>query len=161
MWQIKIVAPWAHKLAARSLLVAGTTALLLALVPTVGAQVVVGVGIGLPPVCSYGYYEYAPYGCAPVGFYGPGYFYNGIFLGVGPWANWGYGHGWGGHRFIGAGGGRYRGGYGRGGGYRGGYRGGGHGGYRGGSVRGGYGGGHPGGGGHVGGGGRPGGGGGH
>jgi len=36
-----------------------------------------------------------------------GLFLGGIFLGVGPWANWGYSHGWGGHRFSGAGGGRY------------------------------------------------------
>ena len=35
-----------------------------------------------------------------MGFYGPGYFYNGIFLGMGPWAGWGYGHGWGSHRFV-------------------------------------------------------------
>ena len=95
----------------------GTTALLagLALAPAANAQIMVGVGI--QPDCSYGYYDYAPYACAPMGFYGPGYFYNGIFLGMGPWANWGYGHGWGGHRFGGAGGGSYRGG---GGGYRGG-----------------------------------------
>jgi hypothetical protein len=55
---------------------------------TANAQIVVGVGVN-PPNCSYGYYNYAPYGCAPGGFYGPGYFYNGIFLGVGPWAHWG------------------------------------------------------------------------
>jgi hypothetical protein len=107
MRQFKNVVPWVHKLAMRSLLVAGSTILLapLALVPMANAQVVIGVGI--QPVCSYGYYNYAPYGCAPSGFYGPGYFYNGIFLGVGPWANWGYGHGWGEHRFSGGGGGRY------------------------------------------------------
>jgi|SRR5271155_4803839 len=112
MLQLKNVAPWARKFAMRSLLLAGTTILLvpLALVPVASAQVRVGVSIGVPPVCSYGYYNYAPYGCAPSGFYGPGYFYNGIFLGVGPWANWGYGHGWGGHRFSGGGGGRYHGG---------------------------------------------------
>jgi RNA polymerase primary sigma factor len=51
-----------------------------------------------------------------MGFYGPGYFFNGIFLGVGPWANWGYGHGWGDHRFSGGGGGRYVAGRGNGGG---------------------------------------------
>src|SRR5580658_7550188 len=79
-----------------------------ALAPAANAQVVIGVGI--QPVCSYGYYDYAPYACAPVGFYGSGYFYNGIFLGMGPWAGWGYGHGWGGHRFEGDGGGRYHGG---------------------------------------------------
>jgi hypothetical protein len=88
----------------------GTTALLgsLALVPKANAQVTVNIGV--PPVCSYGYYNYAPYACAPVGFYGPGYFYNGIFLGMGPWAGWGYNHGWGSHRFSSSGGGRYNGG---------------------------------------------------
>lgn len=71
----------------------------------------VGVAIGEPPVCVYGYYDYEPYACAPFGFYGDGYFYNGIFLGVGPWGNWGYSHGWGEHRFRGGGrGDRYRGG---------------------------------------------------
>jgi hypothetical protein len=108
MLQIKSRAPWARKLAMRTLFLAGTTISLvpLALVPTAGAQITIGVGVN-PPVCSYGYYNYAPYGCAPSGFYGPGYFYNGIFLGVGPWAHWGYGHGWGAHRFSGGGGGRY------------------------------------------------------
>src|SRR5882757_124361 len=48
-------------------------------VPKADAQVSINIG-GPPPVCSYGYYDYAPYSCAPVGFYGPGYFYNGIFL---------------------------------------------------------------------------------
>ena len=117
MWQFKSAAPWANKLTKRSLILAGTTTLLtlLALAPTAGAQVVIGVGV-TPPMCSYGYYDYAPYGCAPMGFYGPGYFYNGIFLGVGPWANWGYGHGWGDHRFGGGGGGRYVAGRGYGGG---------------------------------------------
>ena len=106
MWQIKNVARWTRKFAMRNLFLAGTATLLvpLALAPAAKAQVVISVN---PPVCSYGYYDYAPYGCAPMGFYGPGYFYNGIFLGVGPWSNWGYGHGWGGHRFTSGGGGRY------------------------------------------------------
>ena len=88
----------------------GTTALLagLALAPMANAQIVISIGI--PPVCPWGYYDYAPYACAPMGFYGPGYFYNGIFLGMGPWAGWGYGHGWGSHRFVADGGGRYHGG---------------------------------------------------
>src|SRR5580658_387784 len=87
-----------------------TTVLLaaLAMVPTADAQI--GISVGIQPVCSYGYYDYSPYACAPVGFYGPGYFYNGIFLGMGPWAGWGYSHGWGEHRFRDGGGGRYRGG---------------------------------------------------
>ncbi len=78
---------------------------LAALAPAANAQVVVQIGI--QPVCPYGYFDYEPYSCAPMGFYGTGYFYNGIFLGVGPWARWGYGHGWGAHRFAGDGGGNY------------------------------------------------------
>lgn len=80
----------------------------LAPAPEAGAQVSFNVQIGAPPpVCPYGYYDYAPYACAPMGYYGPGYFYNGIFIGVGPWAYWGYRHGWGPNRFYGPGGGRY------------------------------------------------------
>jgi hypothetical protein len=103
MLQVKTVL---HKFAIRSTLLVGAATLLatLAFVPTVNAQISISVN---PPVCSYGYYDYSPYGCAPVGYYGPGYFHNGIFLGVGPWASWGYGHGWGEYRFHGAGGGRY------------------------------------------------------
>jgi hypothetical protein len=91
-------------------ILSSTTALLvaLALVPVAKSQV--AINIGVQPVCSYGYYDYSPYACAPVGFYGPGYFYNGIFLGMGPWSGWGYSHGWGGHRFSSGGGGRYNGG---------------------------------------------------
>lgn len=103
------------------LLCAAALLIALAFVPKSDAQV--SINIGVPPVCAYGYYDYAPYACAPMGFYGPGYFYNGIFLGVGPWHYWGYRHGWGNHRFYRAGGGRYvpgRGGYGRPG-YRGGH----------------------------------------
>jgi hypothetical protein len=117
MRQFESAARWARRVVLRGLLLAGATTLLLplALVPTVNAQIVIGVGAS-PPICSYGYYNYAPYGCAPSGFYGPGYFYNGVFLGVGPWANWGYGHGWGEHRFSGGRGGRYVGVRGSGGG---------------------------------------------
>jgi hypothetical protein len=87
----------------------GSAALLAGLALTPAAQTQVMVSIGVQPVCSWGYYDYAPYACAPSGFYGPGYFYNGIFLGMGPWAGWGYGHGWGSHRFVDGGGGSYRG----------------------------------------------------
>ena len=45
----------------------------------------VGVNVGAPPVCAYGYYDYAPYDCAPYGFYGPDYFIGGRFIGAGPW----------------------------------------------------------------------------
>ncbi len=49
------------------------------------AQVSVGVDIGVPPVCPYGYFDYAPYDCAPYGYYGPDWFAGGVFLGAGPW----------------------------------------------------------------------------
>src|ERR1700683_519873 len=73
------------------------------------AQAQIGVGIGagpgcgdygsgcppVAPVCSWGYYSYAPYACAPYGYYGPSWFVGGLFIGAGPWYGW---HGgWGGY----------------------------------------------------------------
>jgi hypothetical protein len=51
-----------------------TTALLapLALLPPADAQI--SINIGAPPVCSYGYYDYAPYACAPMGITGQAIF---------------------------------------------------------------------------------------
>lgn len=45
----------------------------------------VSINIGAPPVCPYGYFDYAPYNCAPYGYYGPDWFSGGLFIGVGPW----------------------------------------------------------------------------
>ncbi len=45
----------------------------------------IAVGIGVAPVCPYGYFDYAPYDCAPYGYYGPDWFAGGVFLGAGPW----------------------------------------------------------------------------
>ena len=65
------------------------------IVPVSLAQAQVGVGIGIgpgygygygpAPVCSYGYYDYYPYACAPYGYYGPSWFLGGVFIGAGPW----------------------------------------------------------------------------
>jgi hypothetical protein len=55
----------------------------------------IGIQIGSPlvePVCSYGYYDYEPYACAPYGFWGPEYFFGGHFRGVGPWEGRGHGY---------------------------------------------------------------------
>jgi hypothetical protein len=41
--------------------------------------------IGVPPACPYGYFDYAPYSCAPYGYYGPEWFSGGVFIGAGPW----------------------------------------------------------------------------
>jgi len=57
--------------------------LFLAAAPNTHAQV--SISIGPAPVCPYGYYDYAPYGCAPYGYYGPEWFVNGVFIGAGPW----------------------------------------------------------------------------
>jgi hypothetical protein len=56
---------------------------LMAAVPKVEAQV--GIDIGAEPVCPYGYYDYAPYACAPYGYYGPEWFIGGAFIGAGRW----------------------------------------------------------------------------
>lgn len=53
--------------------------------PKADAQVGFGVQIGAEPACPYGYYDYAPYECAPYGYYGPEWFSNGMFIGTGPW----------------------------------------------------------------------------
>src|ERR1700691_822490 len=63
------------------------------------AQVAVGIGVGGygdgygypygPPACTYGYYGYYPYACAPYGYYGPSWFAGGLFIGARPWYGWG------------------------------------------------------------------------
>jgi hypothetical protein len=53
--------------------------------PASKSQVSVGINIGPAPVCPYGYFDYAPYDCAPYGYYGPDWFVGGIFIGAGPW----------------------------------------------------------------------------
>ena len=52
-------------------------------VPKTKAQVDVSVGVA--PECPYGYYDVAPYACAPYGYYGPEWFTSGVFVGAGPW----------------------------------------------------------------------------
>jgi len=54
-------------------------------VPSLAAPSQVVVGIGVAPVCPYGYFDYPPYDCAPYGYYGPDWFSGGIFIGAGPW----------------------------------------------------------------------------
>ncbi len=45
----------------------------------------ISVNIGVAPECPYGYFDYAPYDCAPYGYYGPDFFVGGVFIGAGPW----------------------------------------------------------------------------
>jgi len=53
--------------------------------PRASAQISIGVNIGPPPGCPYGYFDYPPYNCAPYGYYGPDWFDGGVFIGAGPW----------------------------------------------------------------------------
>jgi hypothetical protein len=49
------------------------------------AQAQISISIGAEPSCPYGYYDYAPYNCAPDGYYGPEWFNGGHFIGAGKW----------------------------------------------------------------------------
>jgi hypothetical protein len=49
------------------------------------AEAQVSVNIGVAPECPYGYYDVAPYNCAPSGYYGPEWFSGDVFVGAGPW----------------------------------------------------------------------------
>jgi hypothetical protein len=49
------------------------------------AKAQVNVSIGVAPECPYGYYDVAPYSCAPSGYYGPEWFTGDVFVGAGPW----------------------------------------------------------------------------
>ena len=67
----------------KAIVLAALAVVLVSRVP--GAQAQVAVGIGVAPVCPYGYFDYAPYDCAPYGYYGPDWFIGGLFIGAGPW----------------------------------------------------------------------------
>jgi hypothetical protein len=67
----------------KALVFTALTAALLSSASMAPAQV--SINIGVPPVCPYGYFDYAPYPCAPYGYYGPDWFAGGIFIGAGPW----------------------------------------------------------------------------
>ncbi|MGB6449744.1 MAG: hypothetical protein WBE92_03235 [Steroidobacteraceae bacterium] len=70
----------------------GFTVLALAAVAGIGftatvpeAEAQISINIGVAPECPYGYYDVAPYSCAPSGYYGPEWFASGVFIGAGPW----------------------------------------------------------------------------
>jgi hypothetical protein len=60
-----------------------TASCLMATLPAAEAQVSINVGVA--PACPYGYYDVAPYSCAPSGYYGPEWFNGEVFIGAGPW----------------------------------------------------------------------------
>jgi hypothetical protein len=59
--------------------------LFLLLAAAAGSRGQVSVEVGVAPECPYGYYDVAPYNCAPYGYYGPEWFSGGLFIGAGPW----------------------------------------------------------------------------
>src|SRR5579871_909965 len=107
----------------RLVLMATLLALPFAMNAKANAQVSVGIGVGPavvaspgyfgPPACSWGYFPYYPYSCAPYGYYGSSWFTGGVFIGAGPWYHWGwYGHpGWGWRGYRPWNGGGWHGGY--------------------------------------------------
>lgn len=68
---------------AKALVLAALAIALFTCAPKGKAQI--AVGIGVEPGCPYGYFDYAPYDCAPYGYYGPDWYNGGIFIGAGPW----------------------------------------------------------------------------
>ena len=50
------------------------------MVATPKTQAQVNINIGTAPECPYGYYDVAPYNCAPYGYYGPEWFTGGVLL---------------------------------------------------------------------------------
>jgi hypothetical protein len=62
-----------------------TAAALFISVGTPQAKAQIDISVGVEPACPYGYYDYAPYGCPPYGYYGPEWFHGRVFIGVGPW----------------------------------------------------------------------------
>jgi hypothetical protein len=63
------------------LVLAAAGSCLTAAIPTAEA----GVQVVIAPECPYGYYDAAPYNCAPSGYYGPEWFSGRAFIGAGPW----------------------------------------------------------------------------
>ncbi len=57
--------------------------LLFGCLPAAEAQITIN--LGPAPNCPYGYYDAAPYQCAPSGYYGPEWFRGEAFIGAGPW----------------------------------------------------------------------------
>jgi hypothetical protein len=64
-------------------LVTVAAGLLFVATPQSPAQI--SINIGAEPSCPYGYYDAAPYNCAPYGYYGPEWFSGGAFIGSGRW----------------------------------------------------------------------------
>jgi len=58
---------------------------LLLFTPAPKAEAQIGISIGVEPACPYGYYGYAPYNCAPYGYYSDDWFNGGAFIGAGRW----------------------------------------------------------------------------
>jgi hypothetical protein len=76
-WRLNVMSFWKP-------LVLSTVALA-AFASTKAAPSQIAIGIGVAPDCPYGYFDYAPYDCAPYGYYGPDWFSGGVFFGAGPW----------------------------------------------------------------------------
>jgi hypothetical protein len=66
-------------------IIAATLFIIFTPAPKASAQIQIGIGVGVEPSCPYGYYGYAPYQCAPYGYYSDDWFNGGAFIGAGRW----------------------------------------------------------------------------
>jgi hypothetical protein len=85
-WAWEMLSPWRgeHMREFTFLMLAASAAIgFIATAPKAQAQVAVEIGVA--PECPYGYYDVAPYSCAPTGYYGPEWFNGDGFVGAGPW----------------------------------------------------------------------------
>jgi hypothetical protein len=71
--------------ALKRLALAASVAGMLFAATAANADEMFGDGLDDEPLCPYGYYDFAPYACAPYGYYGPEWFVGGFFIGTGPW----------------------------------------------------------------------------
>jgi hypothetical protein len=71
--------------ALKRLALAASVAGMLFAATAANADEMFGDGLDDEPLCPYGYYDFAPYACAPYGYYGPEWFVGGFFIGNGPW----------------------------------------------------------------------------
>jgi hypothetical protein len=69
----------------RGFLLSAALAGIVLMAPASRTNAQVSVDVGVAPECPYGYYDVAPYNCAPAGYYGPEWFNAGVFIGAGPW----------------------------------------------------------------------------
>ncbi len=90
-WQLYLLTTSSHTTEVRPTMriirytLLASIALLMFSVSATQSHAQINISIGAEPSCPYGYYDFAPYNCAPYGYYGPEWFVGGRFVGAGHW----------------------------------------------------------------------------